>query len=75
MPNFENKIIEVCSECGTAACWYGEFMCTGAKSANVELKTVKELRESHLEHETYWSDELMTKVYGEPAPHGYRSDL
>ena len=41
----ENKLIEVCSACKRACCWYGEFMCDNNKDASTELKTVKELRE------------------------------
>ena len=71
---FENKIIEVCAECGTASCWYGEFMCNDSRDAGLIKKTVKELRETHLENEENWSDEKMEKIYGSHAPYGYAID-
>lgn len=72
--NFENKIVEVCSECKCASCWYGIFMCNESASADLEKYTVAELRVFDVENECNWSDDMMTRVYGEPAPYGYRSD-
>jgi len=75
MPNFENKLIEVCTECGCACCYQGEFMCGESRGAGTELKTVAELRKNlYHEHEGYWSDARLTLVYGEPAPHGYKEE-
>jgi hypothetical protein len=38
--------------------------------AGTELRTVKELRGMNThESEDYWSDEIMTEIYGEPNPH------
>jgi hypothetical protein len=66
----ENKVIEVCSECKRASCWYGMFMCEHSMEAGTELRTVKELRGMNThESEDYWSDEIMTEIYGEPNPH------
>ena len=75
---FEDKIIEVCSECGQATCWQGIFMCFENYSAGTEKFTVAELRDMNEgkgngEHECYWSDEHLTEVCGDPAPHGYRT--
>jgi hypothetical protein len=67
----KNKIIEVCSECRTAACWYGEFMCDMAQNASTILVSQKILADEKREHPSYWSDEEMGKIYGEVAPHGY----
>ena len=59
----ENKLIEVCSSCKRACCWYGEFMCENSHNASTELKTVKELRKLKTgENEHYWSDEYMKKI-------------
>ena len=70
---FEDKIIQVCAECGRACCWYGEWMCADAQGAGTEKKTVSELRNADYgENERYWSDEIMTNIYGEPAPFGYK---
>jgi hypothetical protein len=66
----ENKVIEVCSACGTAACWYGEFMCQDAHNSGTTKKTVAELREDKKENEEYWSDTKMTAIYGTPEPFG-----
>lgn len=71
----ENKLIEVCSACKRACCWYGEFMCENNKDASTEIKTVKELRELKAgEHEDYWSDEYMKKVYGNANPFGFKGN-
>jgi hypothetical protein len=64
----ENKLIQVCDHCLTAACWYGEYYCDYSKNAGLTLKTVKELRKLNRENEEYWSDEKMEKIYGEPNP-------
>jgi hypothetical protein len=68
----ENKVIEVCSSCLTASCWYGEFLCEESKNSYTELKTVADLRKLKLENEENWSDKKMTLIYGEPARFGYK---
>lgn len=69
----ENKLIEVCSVCKRACCWYGEFMCDDSQNASTELKTVKELRElNRHESEHYWSDEYMEQIFGEANPFGFK---
>jgi len=69
----ENKVIEVCSACKCASCWYGEFICDDAQNASTELKTVKELRKLNThENEQYWSDEYMKRIFGEANPFGLR---
>lgn len=68
---FENKLIQVCTECGLASCWHGIFLCPDSRHADIELKTVAELRKMAIESEDYWSDEHLTDVFGEPAPDGY----
>lgn len=70
----EDKIIQVCAECETASCWYGEFMCNDSMDAGLIFKTVKELRIKHLENEEDWSDEKMKEIYGDPALFGYAID-
>lgn len=70
--NKGDKIIQVCSACGTASCWYGEFMCNVADTAGLEMKTVSELSKDKKENAHYWSDEKMTAVFGTPAPFGYK---
>lgn len=69
--NDEKRLVEVCAECGTASCWHGEFMCWESKHAGTEKKTVAELNRSNLEHKDNYSKEIIKKVYGEEAPHGY----
>lgn len=68
----DNKIIEVCSMCGTASCWYGEFMCSESRFAGTEEKTIKELRQQNLECSENWSEEKLISIYGDSAPFGYR---
>lgn len=71
----ENKLIQVCSSCKRACCWYGEFMCENSCNASTELKTVKELREIKAgEDEHYWSDEHMKKIYGDSDPFGIKGN-
>lgn len=77
--NFENKIIEVCSECGRACCVQGVFMCFEARNANIKKRTVKDLRlqnngKGNEESEEYWSDKTFKDVYGDPAPDGYEEN-
>ncbi|SCY45266.1 hypothetical protein [Desulfoluna spongiiphila] len=75
MPDFKNKLIEVCTECGRACCWQGQFMCSESLGADTELKTVAELQaKDYGESEDYWSDERLSLLFGDPAPHGYRED-
>jgi hypothetical protein len=68
-----NKIIEVCSECFRASCWHGEFMCDDSQSAGTVLKTVSELSSLGLENSHHYENEKLVAVYGENAPHGYKS--
>ena len=72
MDKFEKKLIEVCSECLTASCWHGEFMCDNSRSAGTELRTVYQLRKLNKEHPDSWSDETLNKIYGDHAPNGYK---
>ena len=71
--NFENKLIEVCDQCLQASCWHGNFMCSDSRNAGTIKKTVSELRLLKKEHEDNWSDDTLNKIYGEYAPHGYKS--
>lgn len=71
--NDKNRLVEVCSECGKASCWYGDFMCVGSAHANTEQKTVSELDRANLERKDCYSKETLKKVYGEEAPHGYQN--
>jgi hypothetical protein len=69
--NFENKRIEVCDRCLCACCWYGEFMCDGARHAGTRVMTVGELRLLNRENEENWGAEKMVKMYGDAEPFGY----
>jgi len=51
----ENKIVTVCANCLTASCWQGEFYCDEYRNTGTTEKTVKELRELNLEHESFWN--------------------
>jgi len=75
MLNEQKRLVEVCTECGRACCWHGEFMCYESKHAGTEKKTVAELKKTNLEHESYYSKETIKKVYGEEAPHGYLNEI
>ena len=70
----DNKLIEVCSECLMASCWYHEFMCDNSWGAGTVLKTKKELRKLKREHSDNWSNEKLKKVYGTENPFGYKEE-
>ena len=70
-PMAEKKIITVCKECLTAACWHGEFYCDKYKEAGTTNMTVAELRKLELESPDYWSDKQQREVCGHAAPNGY----
>lgn len=74
MPNFENKLVEVCSECHMASCYHGEFMCENSRYSGTVIKSVSELRMMGLEHESHWRDDNLEEIYGDPAPNGYIGD-
>lgn len=57
----------VCDKCFRACCWYGEFMCDEAVTAGLKILTVADLRKLDREHEDYWSDETLIKVYGDAS--------
>jgi len=69
--NDKKRLVEVCDECGRSCCWHGEHMCNESAWAGITRKTVEELDASALEHEYYYSKEVIKEVYGEEAPHGY----
>lgn len=71
----ENKrLVQVCSECKTASCWHGEFMCDESDIADIEIKTVEELNRLGLEHKENYSNAKQLEVYGEVHPHGYANN-
>jgi hypothetical protein len=51
--NLKDTVI-VCSECLTAACWHGEYMCDDAKNAGTIELPREELEKLALEHPRYW---------------------
>lgn len=63
-----DKLILVCSECLTASCWYGEFMCWGSRDAKTVVKPVGELRDLNREHPDNWTAAKFTSVYGTSHP-------
>ena len=56
--------VMVCDACLCASCWYGFYMCEKAHGAGTTVKTVADLRKLNREHESYWSDEVLMKIYG-----------
>lgn len=48
------ELITVCSNCLRASCWQGEFYCEEYKTAGTVEKTISELYELGLEHESWW---------------------
>jgi len=70
-----DKLVEVCDKCSRACCWYGEFMCDDAYGAGTKILAISELKKLENENEHYWSDEYMIKIFGEPAPFGYKKEM
>ena len=69
----DNKVVEVCSGCGRASCWYGEFMCEDARCCGTQEMRVGDLRKSpHKESEEYWSYRKMIEIFGEANPFGFK---
>ena len=69
----EDRLIQVCTECGRASCWHGEFMCDNSKGAGLELKTAKELDAKQFgEDKHHYSVEMIEKVFGEKYPFGFK---
>lgn len=58
MKHPDDRLVAVCSVCHTAACFQGLFMCEDSRTAGVEEKTVRELRQLALEHPSYWGENL-----------------
>lgn len=50
-----NRLVTVCAECLTAACWQGEFMCENSRTAGTTERTVAHLRNLALEDPHYWN--------------------
>lgn len=57
-------LVTVCSACRTASCWHHEFVCDDYRSAGVIDLPASELRKLGLEHESNYSVEKLTEVYG-----------
>ena len=52
-------MIDVCSECKTASCWHGEFMCDDARSAGLVKISRLDLDNLCLEHKDNYSDKKL----------------
>ena len=57
-----DKLIEVCDNCLTAACWHGEFMCDKAKESTTIFKKRADLIALGLEHPSNFSDRNLEKM-------------
>lgn len=55
----EDRRVTVCSECQTAACWQGLFMCEDARNAGAVNKSIRELRALDLEHPSFWGENVV----------------
>lgn len=71
----EKRLVQVCTECGRASCWHGDFLCNESKSAGIELKTAKELDKNNLENKDHYSLEMIKRVFGEIYPFGFKDQL
>lgn len=64
----KNRQVYVCSECLTASCWHGEFMCQKARTAGIVKRTVAELDAMGLEHPSNYSVAKVKAVHGSLVP-------
>lgn len=64
--------ITVCSECKRACCWQGEFMCDGARNADIRQKTIGELKSLQPyidgEHWEWWEKDIAALEYLDAVP-------
>ena len=59
------RMVTVCAECLTAACWHGEFYCQRYKEADVVELPRFVLAKIRLEHPDNFSDAKLYEVTGE----------
>lgn len=59
-----DQVVVVCSACGTASCWHGDFYCDESRGADIEKTTRGVLDTKGLEHPSHYSDEKLFKIYG-----------
>jgi hypothetical protein len=52
----ENRLVMVCAECLTAACWHGRFMCQEAWRGRLVQLPVRDLRKMGREHPDWWKE-------------------
>lgn len=62
------RLVTVCDQCLTAACWHGEFMCQQSDHAGTIKLPVSKLRELGLEHPDYYSVERIARIEGGGSP-------
>jgi hypothetical protein len=62
-------MVTVCAECRRASCWYAEFFCDNARTANIVDVPRSVLLAERRESPHYLSDEYIEKVTGDkPQP-------
>ena len=64
MPLDDNREIQICADCKTAACWLGEFMCDTARTANLITTTVAAHRATNPDEHEYWYTAGYDKAVG-----------
>lgn len=52
-----DPLVTVCADCLCASCWYAEFICQGAMTADIKQMRRSELIALGREHPDYWTDE------------------
>lgn len=67
----DTRLIAVCSECRTASCFHGEFMCDRSREADMILVPAFRLETEGREHPNNWSYGQLNKTYGSSVPFGY----
>ena len=60
----DDRRVTVCAECLQASCFQGEFYCDKARTAGVTRRSVRELRELALEHQSYWAADRIARIEG-----------
>lgn len=56
------RLVTVCDQCLTAACWHGEFRCERSTTAGTTKLTVAQLRALRREHPDHYSEEKIARI-------------
>lgn len=55
LPSKDERAVTVCDQCLRASCWQGQMMCERARGAGTVRKSIEQLQELGLEHQSWWA--------------------